>query len=657
VSVVDQITYRARRVADGFDIAQGTASFRDQQKADRWWQRLDPWLRAGGPQGCAYLDYGTEAAFIRWQTTTVPGLDWRSALARVGQSAEFTGSYALELPEFDGAGSGFGAVTFQPGEPGPRRAEIEAQARSSEVIAALIPLLAHALYGELRVTMPWTEGKVPEAVMWGLISLLRMLGDARPVSFLTYATGPVRNGDTPGLLATFRTDPIAAATPNQGFLAIASDLVLRFAQDPEALRQDAVEHGVPDAPDHNSRISRLLSMLAQAAQPQTGGAQAAQPYGQPGNGNQRGTATVPDTHSGVSEHGGVPGHGSVPASAVTCPVCLTPIPDWDTRGFWEYHNDKDDYVEIRIPPDATAVQRTRYMLGAYVRCPSTEDDQTAVHHYLPARYAQFGAPVLLGFVGLTESGKSHLLASMVAEISRLSEHRIEVQALDPALHHQFVERAVKPLIARSEVLPGTPDDKSTTLADAFIVRHGGGPERVVALFDVSGGILAQAGTKREFLFVANGLFFVVDPEKIRTSRAGDDTFTNVLTIVRAREDRDAVSAVIVLNKADKIRFEEPASRWLRSEDLSVNPETFLRESADVYAYLERGAPGVLTEPYQVCRRATLHVASATGGSQEGEDKGSKYPRGVTPARVLRPMIAMLAMTGVLTGPQAEKIGV
>ena len=118
-----------------------------------------------------------------------------------------------------------------------------------------------------------------------------------------------------------------------------------------------------------------------------------------------------------------------------------------------------------------------------------------------------------------------------------------------------------------------------------------------------------------------------------------------------------MSGVIVLNKADKVRFEEPASRWLRFEDVSVNTETFLRESADVYAFLERGAPGVLTEPYQVCRRATLHVASATGGPQEGDDKGSKYPRGVTPVGVLRPLIAMLAMTGVLTGPQAEKIGV
>jgi len=89
----------------------------------------------------------------------------------------------------------------------------------------------------------------------------------------------------------------------------------------------------------------------------------------------------------------------------------------------------------------------------------------------------------------------------------------------------------------------------------------------------------------------------------------------------------------------------------------LDPTEFLRESADVYSYLEEHDAAVLTEPYRVCKKATLHVASPTGGAQEGEDKGSKYPRGVTPLRVLRPLVAMLAMTGVLTGPQAEMIGI
>jgi hypothetical protein len=127
-------------------------------------------------------------------------------------------------------------------------------------------------------------------------------------------------------------------------------------------------------------------------------------------------------------------------------------------------------------------------------------------------------------------------------------------------------------------------------------------------------------------------------------------------VTRENAKPDPVSAAIVLNKADKVRFDEPIARWLGAGEGTLEPVDFLRESADVYAYLDERGALALTEPYQACQKATLHVASPTGGAQEGEDKTSKYPRGVTPLRVLRPLIAMLAMTGVLTGAQAEQIG-
>jgi hypothetical protein len=531
-------------------------------------------------------------------------------------------------------------------------------------------LLAHALVGERRVTMPWTVAGMPEAVMWGLMSILRMIGDTRPVSCLTHAAGPVRDGGTPGLLVVFRPDAPAPLPPDQGFVAVAADLASQFAEGPAALRLALAEHGVPDAADLNARISRLLGMRPRTPSPAgeptvpagldvvAGPAPPAE-AAEPVEAARPSAAAVPAAGSGSAAvtaatlaHGPA-GHGP----GVLCPVCLHEIQDWGSLTYWHYTSD-GDYEEIRIPPDASRAQRERRLHGAYVRCPSTKDDAAAVHHYLPANYAQFGEPVLLGFVGLTQSGKSHLLAAMIGEIGRLSEYRIDAHPLDPAAHHHFVESSVKPLMARNEVLPGTPDDATTTIADAFVMRHGNGPERVVALFDVSGGILAQVRDPREFLWIANGLFFVIDPDKVKSSRAGDETFTNVLNIVRARSDRDKVSAAIVLNKADKVRFEEPVSRWLlRSGDGEVDPESFLRESADVFAYLERLAPGVLTEPYQACRKATLHVASPTGGNQEGDDRAGTYPRGVTPLGVLRPLIAMLAMTGVLTGQQAEMIGV
>jgi hypothetical protein len=145
------------------------------------------------------------------------------------------------------------------------------------------------------------------------------------------------------------------------------------------------------------------------------------------------------------------------------------------------------------------------------------------------------------------------------------------------------------------------------------------------------------------------------------SKAGDMTFVNVLSIVRERARRPK-GAAIILNKADKERFEEPAARWLRSGEGTLDPVGFLRESADVYAYLQRNGALALAAPYEaaMCEKGTLHVASPTGGvkADEENDKGKgRYPRGVTPMRVLRPLVAMLAMTGVLTGPQAELIGV
>jgi hypothetical protein len=267
--------------------------------------------------------------------------------------------------------------------------------------------------------------------------------------------------------------------------------------------------------------------------------------------------------------------------------------------------------------------------------------------------------VLLGFVGLTKSGKTHLLTSMVGKMGELSRYRISSRPLDPVNHQRFLEHSVRPLLSDNEVLPGTPEDVTTEFADAFVMRHASGPERVVVLFDVAGGDLARTDQTKEFLWIADGLFFVIDPDHLNASTAGgDETFTNVLNIIRGRPRPEPVSAAIVLNKADKVRFEDPVARWLRSADGGLSPVDFLRESADVYAYLDRnGAAMLAEEAYQVCDKATLHVASPTGGVGEGEGRGSKYPRGVTPMRVLRPLVAMLAMTGVLAGPEAAKVGV
>ncbi len=486
MSGIDQITYRARGGSDGMVIVQTETSIRDQQQADTWQRRLDLWLRRGSPLGCAYLDFGSQAAFIRWQASDRSRLGWEYAFVLAGLSASLTGTYALELAEHEASQ----VARRAGGMAGARQGELRDRARSAAAISTLIPVLAHALQRERRVTMPWASPELPDAVMWGLISILRMIGDDRPVSFLTYVPAPSRDGDTPGLLVSFRPDATALLRPDEGFATVAADLAHRFADDPAELRRTLIEHGVPEAADHNARISRLLGLPSGARR-------------RTGNVDREETTTV-----------------RAATSVLMCPICLAEIPDWDALGYWRYGND-GDYEEIRIPPDVNPTQRARYLHGAYVRCPSAQAETMAVH-YLPARYGNFGDPVLLGFVGLTESGKTHLLASMIGGMGKLSDYRVDVQPLDPAMHQRFLENSVRPLITRNEALPGTPDDATTQIADAFIIRHGNGPERVVALFDVSGGVLAQANTDktREFLWIADGLFFVIDPDHIKNSKAG-----------------------------------------------------------------------------------------------------------------------------------------
>jgi hypothetical protein len=248
---------------------------------------------------------------------------------------------------------------------------------------------------------------------------------------------------------------------------------------------------------------------------------------------------------------------------------------------------------------------------------------------------------------------------MVGEIqggALLQDYGIVSRPVDPAMHQRFLDGWVNPLFSHDRVLPGT-QEGIVTFADAFLMSYENGPERLVALFDVAGGDLARVDETKQFLEIANGLFFVIDPEHLsaRRQRLGDETFNNVLNVVKGKDRAGQVSAAIVFNKADRVRFDEPVSRWLRSDSKVLDPVEFLLESRDVYAYLDVQGALALASPYWLCDKVTLHVASPTGGAGDGE--GGIYPRGVTPRRVLRPLVAMLAMTGVLPGAEAGRVGI
>ena len=348
---------------------------------------------------------------------------------------------------------------------------------------------------------------------------------------------------------------------------------------------------------------------------------------------------------------------SGPGSQVVCPVCLTEIDNWAGLPHWRWDSVMDSYVELKIPGDASQHLRARLQRGAFVRCPDPHHVMQN-EHYLPADYGVFGSPVVLGFIGVTRSGKSHLLTAMVGEIERggLQEYGVSSRPLDHALHHRFLNGWVRPLMTEARVLPGT-QEGVVTFADAFLMRTAGGPDRAVALFDVAGGELAKVEDTKQFLDIADGLIFVVDPHQLSADGLGDDTFNTVLDLVKSTGRLpDQLSAAIVLNKADTVRFEDPVALWLRRDSKLVDAAEFLQESADVYAFLYEKGAAAWTRPYRECAKATLHVASPTGGAGRERDGGT-YPRGVMPRRVLRPLVAILAMTGVLSGAEAEKVGV
>ena len=658
MGTIDQITYRARNGSAGV-IYEAATSIRENWDRERWQRQLEPLLRSGRPLGRAYLNFERRAAFIRWYAEPGSHFDWQYALVLVASPDVLTACYALELPDLDlpMLYQGGGQVPIARMNRGSGHDAIEARACSADAVQALIPLLAHALRGERRVTMPWMKPLLPEAAVWGLVSILEMIGDPRPVSFHTYAASSSRDPDSPGLFVSFRQDAGTALPPDPGYRELAARLATSFAEGPAELRQALAPVRTLPPADDAARLSRLLSLW---------------PRTQTGNAYTRETATVTasfDNPAPVSQAEAAPSPGVRRASqdpldpVVMCPMCLHRIQDWQKLGYWRWDPDQEGYVEVRVPPDLNEIQLERHVYGTRVRCPSSKGEEQIGPHYLPAGYGRFGPPVVLGFVGLTMSGKSHLLASMVGAIVGRElemQYGITTSPLDHAWHRRFMETWVNPLVKHDKVLPGTGERRVVEFADAFLMKRSGGPERVVALFDVAGGDLARLGETKEFLWIANGLFFVVDPDRLSARWAEDETFSNVLDVVRKRVQRGPVSAAMVLNKADTVRFEEPVDRWLRSEGSvpsggALDSLEFLRESADVYAYLGARNALAMTEPYEVCDKATLHVASPTGGADTGE--GGVYPRGVTPRRVLRPLVAMLAMTGVLTGPEAEKVGV
>jgi len=332
-----------------------------------------------------------------------------------------------------------------------------------------------------------------------------------------------------------------------------------------------------------------------------------------------------------------------------------------------YVDDNGDYQLVAVQSGVTKLRHDLNSRFTWKKCPGDNWP-----HYWPSDYSTYGPPLVIGFVGDTQKGKSHLLAAMIGALDekRLQPLGIEVTWLEPPRHRRLMETLVKPFLRDRKRLIGTstPRGSAADHIDIFQVQRGG-QRRTVVLYDVSGlSLMDESRVEVDFMFAVDALLFVVDIGKDSEETAGGDvSFQVALDRLSVRESNGLspgpeLPAAIVLAKSDERQFDEPVMRWMRKEDLAAygsleNPDAELiaAESADAYAYLYAHGFTASMDPVDYFDRITLHFASAAGAALVDKDD-MIFQRGVRPVRVLDPLLALFAMAGVLGANAQAKMG-
>ncbi len=345
-----------------------------------------------------------------------------------------------------------------------------------------------------------------------------------------------------------------------------------------------------------------------------------------------------------------------------CPICLDVFP-WTEAD--AYLKRDADYVKSDITIFQDENRRTNARRQAHLKCPNRGNlFQTAMEdHFLPMDLVRHKL-IVLGFVGGSKTGKSHLLASMVDAIdgSGLANYGIRATPVDSRAHADFMKKAVEPLREGRKVPPTA--EGIATFVDAFLIEMPGRntEPHAVAFFDVAGGDLQAQGAAGEFVIGTQGLFYVVDPGaalKFHGLSGPSDVVVKSDPAIRAVLSRmrptgaqySKVPAATVLVKADRYRFMAPVDTWLHQpKSANVDVARILAESRDACGLLHKSGAMAWVEPLDTHEQCTFHFASATGSDIElgpdGED-GDRFLRELRPMRVLEPLIAMLIMTGAI----------
>ncbi|TDC18536.1 hypothetical protein E1265_25085 [Streptomyces sp. 8K308] len=348
---------------------------------------------------------------------------------------------------------------------------------------------------------------------------------------------------------------------------------------------------------------------------------------------------------------------------VICPYCLCPVAYDESR--IHVRNAEARYEPWNPSAEPSELLRPEKLRRAFQRC---DNGSGMEDHYLPVPYLTNGEPLTVVLVGSSASGKTHLLAAMIGEVLRggLDRYGVTHQPLNLDWHQRFVRDRVQPL-RDGRVLGRTATTSFAHFADGLLLT-GRGRTRPVVFFDLAGEDLVGHGEAARFLAGVGAFVFVVDPLRalrlpelevprrhvgIPENDLGDEAFASVL----ARVPRDGAYlralAAVVVNKSDLVRFEPAVRRWLLRPPPEVLTRDALREeSRDVYAFLRRHGSGAWLQPFTDSARCTLHFVSATGG----RERGAVFPPGVAPRRVLAPLLSLLAMSGLLEGPDPREVG-
>ncbi|NGY64069.1 hypothetical protein G7043_34625 [Lentzea sp. NEAU-D13] len=348
---------------------------------------------------------------------------------------------------------------------------------------------------------------------------------------------------------------------------------------------------------------------------------------------------------------------------VLCPICLGFFP-WREDELYRPETDQNvggRWVKVDLAHLNNPIVRTDRRGSCYVKCPNPGREHQ--EHFLPITYRDHGEPIIIGLIGSGRSGKTHLLATMIHAALRggLRHHGLDFEPADELRHEKF-EAQVKALMQGEKL--GATEDLKQDFTTYLLVRTPGDRARPVVFFDVAGEDFNNPGKQKlggQFVLAATALMFVDQPTSALPSLFGlpDNELNPAIDIalkrIKQRPGFRDLPVAVVLTKADEIRYADPVDHWLRRDDTRapLDAAPFRAESRDLYAFLDQhGAPQLL-KAFETFARGTLHAVSATGSPV---DENGRYPRGVRPARVLQPLLALLAMIGLVEHPAAAEVG-